>query len=223
MLGALKDAAEKATVAVIEIVKDHWHPLFYTLVALGILFILEPWAILALGFGELGPIEDMSAVIHISETSSSGARRYANVLVFVGSFAAWWQSTYAGYVPEGSLFSLFQQLGSRLKIIMARGMHVLGEYQFMGKPIAALMKVRTICLAKVSFFVVSLRFARPRLGLRTVPYTDGYTVPSDGYGNRTVRTLCLTLTVRCTVRIYAVLTVKRRLSRPCMRLYSASM
>ncbi|KAF2263400.1 hypothetical protein CC78DRAFT_581489 [Lojkania enalia] len=39
----------------------------------------------ALGFGELGPIE--------------------------GSFAALWQSRYAGYVPSGSLFSFFQRLG----------------------------------------------------------------------------------------------------------------
>ncbi|KAI7908391.1 hypothetical protein M9X92_012217 [Pyricularia oryzae] len=27
------------------------------------------------------------------------------------SFAAWWQSTYAGFVPKGSLFSFFQRLG----------------------------------------------------------------------------------------------------------------
>ncbi|KAH9171479.1 hypothetical protein EDB89DRAFT_1971384 [Lactarius sanguifluus] len=38
-----------------------------------------------LGFGELGPIE--------------------------GTFAAWWQSTYNGYVPAKSLFSFFQRLG----------------------------------------------------------------------------------------------------------------
>lgn len=40
-----------------------------------------------LGFGELGPIE--------------------------GSFAAGWQSRYAGYVPKGSLFSYFQRLGMK--------------------------------------------------------------------------------------------------------------
>jgi hypothetical protein len=55
-----------------------------------------------------------------------------------------------------------------------------------------------------------------------MPYTDGYTVPSDAYGTRTVTTLSLGLTVRCTVRIYAVLTVKRRPSRPCIRLNGAN-
>jgi len=29
----------------------------------------------------------------------------------VGTFAAWWQSTYKGFVPAKSLFSFFQQLG----------------------------------------------------------------------------------------------------------------
>jgi len=28
-----------------------------------------------------------------------------------GTFAAWWQRTYAGLVPKGSLFSFFQRLG----------------------------------------------------------------------------------------------------------------
>ncbi|KAI7908479.1 hypothetical protein M9X92_012164 [Pyricularia oryzae] len=32
-------------------------------------------------------------------------------IVAVDSFAAWWQSTYAGFVPKGSLFSFFQRLG----------------------------------------------------------------------------------------------------------------
>jgi hypothetical protein len=31
--------------------------------------------------------------------------------LLVGTFAAWWQSTYAGEVPAGSLFSFFQRLG----------------------------------------------------------------------------------------------------------------
>ncbi|KAF2712757.1 hypothetical protein K504DRAFT_464819 [Pleomassaria siparia CBS 279.74] len=58
-------------------------------VALGVLVLVAPWAIQALGFatgfGELGPIE--------------------------GSFAAMWQARYAGLVPKGSLFSFFQRLG----------------------------------------------------------------------------------------------------------------
>ena len=52
---AMKDAFDKATSAAVEFVKNH--PIICTLVALGILVILAPWAIEALGFGELGPIE----------------------------------------------------------------------------------------------------------------------------------------------------------------------
>ncbi|KAH9004513.1 hypothetical protein EDB86DRAFT_2767196, partial [Lactarius hatsudake] len=83
---AMKDVYER----VVQAVADVWgfvkeHPVFFAVVALGILAVLTPWAIGALGFGELGPIE--------------------------GTFAAWWQSTYGGYVPAGSLFSFFQRLG----------------------------------------------------------------------------------------------------------------
>lgn len=83
---AMKDAYEKAE----QVAMDVWgfakeHPVFCAVVALGILVILAPWAVGVLGFGELGPIE--------------------------GTFAAWWQSTYGGYVPAGSLFSFFQRLG----------------------------------------------------------------------------------------------------------------
>lgn len=82
----MKDAYEKAA----QVVGDVWeytkeHPVFFAITALGILVILAPWAIEVLGFGELGPIE--------------------------GTFAAWWQSTYNGYVPARSLFSFFQRLG----------------------------------------------------------------------------------------------------------------
>ncbi|KAF2116501.1 hypothetical protein BDV96DRAFT_630885 [Lophiotrema nucula] len=61
------------------------HPVMCTVIALGVLVMVAPWAIEALGFGELGPVE--------------------------GSYAALWQSRYAGYVPKGSLFSFFQRLG----------------------------------------------------------------------------------------------------------------
>lgn len=88
---AMKDVYEK----VVQVVADVWgfvkeHPVFFAVVALGILAVLTPWAIGALGFGELGPIE--------------------------GTFAAWWQSTYGGYVPAGSLFSFFQRLGMVWKL-----------------------------------------------------------------------------------------------------------
>ncbi|KAK4073071.1 hypothetical protein Purlil1_13159 [Purpureocillium lilacinum] len=55
-----------------------------TVVALGVLVELLPVVIELLGFAELGPVE--------------------------GSFAAWWQSTYGGLVPKGSLFSYLQKL-----------------------------------------------------------------------------------------------------------------
>lgn len=29
----------------------------------------------------------------------------------LGSFAAWWQRLYGGYVPKGSLWSFLQQMG----------------------------------------------------------------------------------------------------------------
>jgi hypothetical protein len=102
---AMKDAHEKAEQdvgAVWGFVKGH--PVFFAVVALGILVILVPWAVELLGFGELGPIEGMSVVVYVQ----------GDILMrclFVGSFAAWWQSTYAGYVPAGSLFSFFQRLG----------------------------------------------------------------------------------------------------------------
>ncbi|PSN69063.1 hypothetical protein BS50DRAFT_572248 [Corynespora cassiicola Philippines] len=82
----LKEACNRAWEAAREIegfVQEH--PVFCTVIALGVLALMAPWAIEALGFGELGPIE--------------------------GSFASWWQARYAGTVPKGSLFSFFQRLG----------------------------------------------------------------------------------------------------------------
>ena len=51
----MTDAVGKATAAAIGFAKEH--PVFCTIVALGVLVLLAPWAIEALGFGELGPIE----------------------------------------------------------------------------------------------------------------------------------------------------------------------
>ncbi|ERF76607.1 hypothetical protein EPUS_04427 [Endocarpon pusillum Z07020] len=88
MGGAMKEASDKATVAASDFV--HEHPVFTAavavVVAIGILVLLAPWAVEALGFGELGPIE--------------------------GSFAAWWQSTFPD-VEAGSFFSYLQRLGMR--------------------------------------------------------------------------------------------------------------
>ncbi|KAL1874567.1 hypothetical protein Plec18167_005798 [Paecilomyces lecythidis] len=85
MAKASFDALAQAKDAAIGFAEDH--PVYATLIALGILAILMPWALEILGFGDLGPIE--------------------------GSFAAVWQSRYAGYVPKGSLFSYFQRLGMK--------------------------------------------------------------------------------------------------------------
>lgn len=83
---AVRDAYEKAW----EVAKGIEgfvieHPVMCTIIALGVLAIMAPWVLEALGFAELGPIN--------------------------GSFAAWWQSTYGGFIPKGSLFSFLQRLG----------------------------------------------------------------------------------------------------------------
>ncbi|KAF2023903.1 hypothetical protein EK21DRAFT_79878 [Setomelanomma holmii] len=65
------------------------HPVFCTIIALGVLALIVPWVLGALGFGELGLVE--------------------------GSFAARWMRTYAGFVPKGSLLSYFQRLGMTWK------------------------------------------------------------------------------------------------------------
>lgn len=54
----LKDAYDKTC----EVAKDiegfvKEHPVFCTVIALGVLVVIAPWVIEALGFGELGPIE----------------------------------------------------------------------------------------------------------------------------------------------------------------------
>ncbi|KAF2829828.1 hypothetical protein CC86DRAFT_443925 [Ophiobolus disseminans] len=83
---AMRAAYERATEVALGVkgfVREH--PVFCTVVALGVLALMAPWVLEVLGFVEMG-IEE-------------------------GSFAAWWQSTYAGLVPKGSLFSFFQRLG----------------------------------------------------------------------------------------------------------------
>ncbi|KAF1929466.1 uncharacterized protein M421DRAFT_100559 [Didymella exigua CBS 183.55] len=83
---AVRDAYNKAWQAANEIEGFViQHPIMCTVIALGVLVVIAPWAIEALGFAEPGPVE--------------------------GSFASWWQSTYGGLVPKGSLFSFFQRLG----------------------------------------------------------------------------------------------------------------
>jgi hypothetical protein len=81
---AMKDAYEKATqivADVLEFAKEH--PVFCAVVALGILVILAPWAIEALGFGELGPIEGMCICAAIYYANVLFARRNLCCLVAV--------------------------------------------------------------------------------------------------------------------------------------------
>ena len=79
------DALGKATAAAAGFAKDH--PAYTTLLAVGILLVLLPWVLDALGFGVGGVIE--------------------------GSWAARWQQAYEGYVPKGTLFGYFQRLGAK--------------------------------------------------------------------------------------------------------------
>lgn len=85
---AMKEACDKASAAAVEFVREH--PVFtevvVTIVAIGILVIIFPWAVEALGFGELGPVE--------------------------GSFAALWQSTFPD-AEAGSFFAYLQRLGMK--------------------------------------------------------------------------------------------------------------
>ncbi|KAL4791041.1 hypothetical protein BDV19DRAFT_371361 [Aspergillus venezuelensis] len=86
MARAASDAMDKAEEAAVGFATEH--PVYATLIALGILAILTPFVLEILGFGELGPIE--------------------------GSFAAVWQSRwYGGEVPKRALFGYFQRLGMK--------------------------------------------------------------------------------------------------------------
>lgn len=80
------------------------HPVMCTVIALGVLVIVCPCVIEALGFAELGPVE--GTYIGYCKNAQCGAN-----VVHLGSFASWWQSTYGGLVPKNSLFSFFQRLG----------------------------------------------------------------------------------------------------------------
>lgn len=98
----LKVALEKAVLEAVDFAKEH--PVYTTLIALGILVQIAPWVLSWLGFAALGPVEGKSLhhVCHIEAVIANA---------FAGSFAALWMARYAGYVPKGSLFSFFQRLG----------------------------------------------------------------------------------------------------------------
>lgn len=103
MSPALKEAHDKACEAADAVggfVKEH--PVFCTVVVLGILVLLMPWVIEAVGFAAEGPVAGSYTDTHIMESCAD---------IYSDSFAAAWQSRYMGYVPKGSLFSFFQRLG----------------------------------------------------------------------------------------------------------------
>ncbi|KAK4249335.1 hypothetical protein C7999DRAFT_12811 [Corynascus novoguineensis] len=97
---ALADAYNHAVAFAKQELRELWeyakaHPyevaatVLLTVLALGVMVRLVPIFVRVLGFGELGPVE--------------------------GSFAAWWQRLYAGYVPKGSLWSFLQRMGMTWK------------------------------------------------------------------------------------------------------------
>lgn len=55
MSQVMKDAVEKATAEAYDFAKEH--PVYCTIIALGVLCLLWPWALEALGFGEAGIME----------------------------------------------------------------------------------------------------------------------------------------------------------------------
>jgi hypothetical protein len=70
-VGALKEAFDKATEAAVIFAREH--PVYATLIALGIIVILFPWMIEALGFGFEGPIEGRSGLYSIFLYGIGGA------------------------------------------------------------------------------------------------------------------------------------------------------
>ncbi|KAK0745116.1 hypothetical protein B0T21DRAFT_269116, partial [Apiosordaria backusii] len=81
--------AEELFIDLVEYVKAHPYEIaasiLLSLVTFGVLVRLAPRVLVLLGFSAEGPVE--------------------------GSWAAWFQSTYGGYVPKGSLMSYLQRLG----------------------------------------------------------------------------------------------------------------
>lgn len=63
MFDKATDAAADAAKAANGFRKDH--PVYCTIIAIGILVLLAPWALEAIGFGELGPIEGKNSIRNV--------------------------------------------------------------------------------------------------------------------------------------------------------------
>ncbi|KAJ5144836.1 hypothetical protein N7448_002228 [Penicillium atrosanguineum] len=85
MARAAADVLSQIEDAAIDFAADH--PVYAKILALGVLALLTPRALEVLGFRELGPNE--------------------------GSFTAFRQRRYAGYVPKKALIGYFQRLGMK--------------------------------------------------------------------------------------------------------------
>lgn len=98
----LKEAVERAVLEAYDFAKEH--PVYCTIIALGVLCLLWPVVLDALGFGEAGIIEGKheSEVPKQLDEEANGSNK--------GSLAARWQSLYPE-VPKGSVFSFLQRLG----------------------------------------------------------------------------------------------------------------
>ena len=94
--GPLKEAFDKATAAAAEFAKEH--PVWTTVIALGILVELLPWVVEALGFAELGPIAGELWSLYLSylffqcpreELSSNHEAFVRNLCVLVAGEVCW--------------------------------------------------------------------------------------------------------------------------------------
>ncbi|KAJ4392296.1 hypothetical protein N0V93_005921 [Gnomoniopsis smithogilvyi] len=92
MGNAINDALQKVediAKEVYDFARDHpvAVEVFCMILAIGILWFMLPWVLEVLGFAAEGPVAE--------------------------SFAAWWEATYAGYIPKGSIFSYLQKLAMK--------------------------------------------------------------------------------------------------------------
>lgn len=88
-----------------EAFEEKQHDEIATVVALGMLVIVAPWVVEALGFGPVGPNPGECPPV----SSFSCWVRFADA-PRTGTWAGKWQHKYSEYVPKGSLFTFFKRL-----------------------------------------------------------------------------------------------------------------